>query len=104
MKRIFKSTATIILYALFLVSLFGLFRFKQFITTTEISFDDRTYVDKCTVIDIKNNILVLESVNGMTWEWKIEKNEHFQKYQVYDVSFDSLGTPGLRDDIILTVK
>ena len=73
MKRIFKSTATIILYALFLVSLFGLFRFKQFITTTEISFDDRTYVDKCTVIDIKNNILVLESVNGMTWEWKIEK-------------------------------
>ena len=104
MKRIFKSTATIILYALFLVSLFGLFRFKQFITATEISFDDRTYVDKCTVIDIKNNILVLESVNGMTWEWKIEKNEHFQKYQVYDVSFDSLGTPGLRDDIILTVK
>ena len=104
MKRIFKSTATIILYTLFLVSLFGLFRFKQFITTTEISFDDRTYVDKCTVIDIKNNILVLESVNGMTWEWKIEKNEHFQKYQVYDVSFDSLGTPGLRDDIILTVK
>lgn len=104
MKRIFKSTATIILYALFLVSLFGLFRFKQFITTTEFSFDDRTYVDKCTVIDIKNNILVLESVNGMTWEWKIEKNEHFQKYQVYDVSFDSLGTPGLRDDIILTVK
>ena len=104
MKRIFKSTVTIILYALFLVSLFSLFRFKQFITTTEISFDNRTYINKCTAVDIKNNILILESVDGMTWEWKIGKSEHFQKYQVYDVSFNSFGTPGLRDDIILAIE
>ena len=104
MKKIFKSTIVIVLCALFFISLFKLFRFGQVVTNAEQFPQGRTRTTKCTATDIENGILTLESADGMLWEWEIEKGEHFQKYQVYNVTFDTLGTPGLRDDIILTIK
>lgn len=104
MKRIFKSTIVFALCILSFISLFQLFRFGQVIAMTEQLPQGRTRITKCTATEIENNILTLESTDGMAWEWEIEKNEHFQKYQVYNVTFDTLGTPGLRDDIILTIE
>lgn len=55
-------------------------------------------------IELDNNILVLRTSDGNEWKWDIERGEQFKKNGIYNVRFDTLGTPGIRDDMILWIE
>lgn len=100
MKNILKSILVICVTAAIINSIFFV---KSLINPHKPEQDnERTMVAQA--IELNDDVLILRTSDGNEWEWDIEKGEHFQKNGIYNVRFDTLGTPGIRDDVILWIE
>lgn len=100
MKNVLKSILVICVTAAIINSIFFV---KSLINPHKPEQDnERTMVAQA--IELNDDVLILRTSDGNEWEWGIEKGEHFQKNGIYNVRFDTLGTPGIRDDIILWIE
>lgn len=100
MKNVLKSILVICVTAAIINSIFFV---KSLINPHKPEQDNgRTMVAQA--IELNDDVLILRTSDGNEWEWGIEKDEHFQKNGIYNVRFDTLGTPGIRDDVILWIE
>lgn len=100
MKKILKSIF-VICVAIAIINSINFFRGITNPHKPEQS-NERTMIAQA--IELNNDVLALRTSDGNEWEWDIEKGEHFQKNGIYNVRFDTLGTPGIRDDVILWIE
>ena len=100
MKNVLKSILVICVTAAIINSIFFV---KSLINPHKPEQDnERTMVAQA--IELNDDALILRTSDGNEWEWGIEKGDHFQKNGIYNVRFDTLGTAGIRDDIILWIE
>lgn len=72
--------------------------------TKEAEKNDREYMALAQVVELSKEEATFKTADGNEWVWGIEKGESFQLSKVYKVYFDDMGTPGLRDDVILKIE
>lgn len=70
----------------------------------ETKANDREYMALAQVVGLSKEEATFRTVDGNEWVWGIEQGESFQLSKVYKIYFDDMGTPGLRDDIILKIE
>lgn len=100
MKRII---ITIITLALVLVSMINLANFKNVLTSATFNPKAETRISLAQAVKVDNENLTLKTSDGMYWVWGIEPGEHFTANKLYYVTFNTLGTPGYNDDMIISI-
>lgn len=100
MKKTFKT----ILVICVAIAIINSINFFEAITNPHKPEQDNERTMIAQAIELNDDVLVLRTSDGNEWEWGIEKGEHFQKNGIYSVRFDTLGTPGIRDDVILWIE
>lgn len=104
MKK-FKNIACACLIICSLISFFRLFHFGYTIAHADKLPQNRTRTATAQLLNIKDGCYAtFETTDGNTWAWSLEKGDNFKKGVPYIVTFDNLGTQGIRDDIIISIR
>lgn len=65
--------------------------------------NSRYYEQLGQAVEVSKDTLILRTPDGNEWVWGIEKGERFKLNKLYNITFDTLGTPGIRDDAIVKI-
>lgn len=103
MKKIAKIILPIAFVIIMTASIINLVRFKNILTTATFNPKAETRVSLAQAVKVDNENLTIKTSDGMYWVWSIEPGEHFTANKLYYVTFNTLGTPGYNDDMIINI-
>lgn len=103
MKKISKIILLIVLVIIMTLSIINLVKFKDILTTATFNPKAKTRISLAQAVKVDNENLTIKTSDGMYWVWSIEPGEHFTTNKLYYVTFNTLGTSGYNDDMIINI-
>lgn len=107
MKNFVKIIIVITILMTIIMAIFSMTQINRVINIAEKALtghekDERTAVAR--VVDLQNDVVTFKTSDGLLYEWEVEPGETFEMRSCYRVTFDTLGTSSLLDDVIINIE
>lgn len=105
MKNFIKIFVVFVILLTVAIILFNLFQLNRIINIAEnvLSNSKNERVALARAVAVQNDIATFKTADGFYWEWEIEPNETFTPGANYYLTFNTLGTISIQDDIIVNI-
>lgn len=106
MKNFVKIIFVIILIITILIVIFNMFQFNRIIGIAEQALtggDTNERIARAQVIALQDGVTTFKTSDGFIWEWEMEPFENFEYGKNYYLTFNTMGTTPIQDDIIIKI-
>lgn len=106
MRNFIKIIFVVILIITIFVIVFNMFQINRVIGIAEKALtggDSNERIALAQVVALQNDIATFKTSDGFIWEWEMEPFENFEYDKNYYLTFNTLGTAPIQDDIIVKI-
>lgn len=106
MKNFVKIIFVVILIITILIAIFTMLQFNRIISIAEKTLtggSNNERVALAQVVALSNDVATFKTSDGFIWEWEMEPFENFEYGKNYYLTFNTLGTAPIQDDIIVKI-
>lgn len=106
MKNFVKIIFVIILIITIFIIVFNMFQINRIIGIAEKALtggDSNERIALAQVVVLQNGVATFRTSDGFIWEWEMEPFENFEYDKNYYLTFNTLGTTPIQDDIIVKI-